>query len=95
MVGDIIDDQWNVLNPEVLKRKFEFSFNILDYYRLKYLVKTFITTYKEEGPSNYMRPCCPSHLKILYKSKRDAKIFITYYWKETPSTQSLYLNGKS
>ena len=26
MVGDIIVDQWNVLSPEVLKRKFEFSF---------------------------------------------------------------------
>ena len=101
MVGDIIDDQWNVLNPEVLKRKFEFSFNILDYYRLKYLVKTFITTYKEEGPSNYMRPCCPSHLKILYKSKKGCKDFYnlllerdTKYPVPIPKWEELVLHSK-
>ena len=102
MVGDIIDDQWNVLiSPEVLKRKFEFSFNILDYCRLKYLVKTFITTNKEEGPSNYLRTCCPFHLKILYKSKKGCKDFYnlllerdTKYPVPIPKWEELVLHSK-
>ena len=56
--------------PRGFRRNLNLAFNILDYYRLKYLVKTFISTYKEEGPSNYLRPCCPFYLKILYNSKK-------------------------
>ena len=49
MVGNIINDQWNnILSPEVIETKFECSFNILDYYRLKYLVKKNHQYLKEE-----------------------------------------------
>ena len=54
---------------EILKNRYYFNINILDYYRVKLLVQNFINKNKFGENFHHVRSSLPFHLKILMKSK--------------------------
>ena len=69
-IGDIVDNRGKVEAIEVLKNRYYFNINILDYYRVKLHVQNFISKNKFGENFHYARPSLPFHLKILMKSKK-------------------------
>ena len=74
-IGDIVDNRRKVEAIEVLKNRYYFNINILDYYRVKLLVQNFISKNKCGENFHYARPSLPFHLKILMKSKKGCQDF--------------------
>ena len=73
-VGDVLDQQGNFCTVHELRKSFKLNpINILEYYRIKKLVQTYIgkfesfsTMVKKIGPGR------PSHLNIILKNRRGA-----------------------
>jgi len=76
-VADIIDDTYKVYNFEILKNIFNIpSLNLLEYYRLRGLIKNFLKKYRPLGDTiekqKYM-PILPFHIQTIHKSPKGSK----------------------
>ena len=93
LVGDIIKSEGNVLSHEELNRKYNFQCNIIEYQRIKLLVKTFVTTYRDGNIFPYQRPIWSIYLQNLSKSKKGSKDFYNIYMSaesEEPSGEAVW-----
>ena len=62
LVGDLLDSKGQFISFESLKEMYKFNPSILEYYRIKAIVKTFVETNKTEQFLPYSRPPLPLHL---------------------------------
>ena len=75
LVGDLIDSNGRVISLENLNEIYRFNPNILEYYRIKALVKTFVETYKIGQFFPYSRPPLPFHMQFLLKANKGCRNF--------------------
>ena len=75
-IGDLLSETGNILSREELQRMYNLrNINILDYYRIKLLVRSFMNKYAQVTNENCARvvgPFIPFHVKILFKSQKGA-----------------------
>ena len=75
-IGDLLSETGNILSREELQRMYNLrNINILDYYRIKLLVRSFMNKYAQvtnENCAGVVRPFIPFHVKILFKSQKGA-----------------------
>ena len=82
LVGDIIDSNGDILTLESMRERFHFNPNILDYYRMKKLLKTFVNNHRKELPLSCSRPFIPLHLQVLHKGLKGCQLFYKIFRSE-------------
>ena len=74
-VGDILDTNGKIMDLNVLKDKYNFNINILNYLSVKQIINNFVNQNKKGNTYNYERPFLPFHVTILNPSKNKNKEF--------------------
>ena len=72
-VGDLIDNSGSILSIEEINTKFNLSINFLEYFQVRLSVNKFISKNKKSDIFNYIKPVLPSHVKILFFTKKGSK----------------------
>ena len=72
LVGDLLNSKGQFISFESLKEMYKFNPSILEYYRIKAIVKTLLKleTNKIEQFLPYSRPSLPLHLQVILKSSK-------------------------
>ena len=81
LVGDIIDFNGEILTLESIRERFYFNRNILEYFRMKQLINTFINSHKKELQLPCSRAFIPPHLQVLHKGLKGCQIFMLEHIK--------------
>ena len=82
IVGDVITSDGVLLSREQIAQTYNYI-NILEYFRLKSLIKKFISKYSSGGIFDAPRPHVPFHMQIILQSQGRSKVFYNYLTKET------------
>ena len=94
-MGDVITSEGAVLSREQIAQTYNFNGNILEYFRLKSLIKKFISKYSNDGTFDMPRPHVPLHMQTVLQSQGRSKAFYNYLTKETnEATRKCEENGK-
>ena len=68
-VGDMIAEEGTTMTLESMRSIFIVNINILHYFRIKKLIQSFTSDFKDETPIKLQLPNCPFHLPILLRQK--------------------------
>ena len=82
LVGDLIDSNGRFISLENLKEIYRFNPNILEYYRIKALVKTFVETNKIGQFFSLFKASSPIPHAVFAKSKQRMSKFLQNTWNE-------------
>ena len=83
IVGDVITSDGVILSREQIAQTYNFNVNILQYFRLKSLIRKFISKYSNGGTFDAPRLHVPFHMQIIIQSQGRSKVFYDYLTKET------------
>ena len=75
-VGDMITEEDTTMTLESMRFIYNVNINILHYFRIIKLIKSFTSDFKDENPIKLQHPNCPFHLQILLRHKRGTEKFI-------------------
>ena len=70
------------LSREQITQTYNFNVNILEYFRLKSLIKKFISKYSSGGTFDAPRPHVPFHMQTVLQSQGRSKVFYNHLIKE-------------
>ena len=70
-VGDMMTEEGTTMTLENMRSIFNVNINILHYFRIRKLIKSFTGDSKDGNPIKLQHPNCPFHLQILLKQKRE------------------------
>ena len=81
--GDAITSEGVFLSRKQITQTYNFNVNILKYFRLKSLIKKFISKYSSGGTFDAPRPHVPFHMQTVLQSQGRSKVFYNHLIKET------------
>ena len=76
IIGDIVDDNMNILNREILEQKFGFRIrNFLLYYRIRSEINKYIQKIRKTiSPDQcFSRPLIPHHIRLITRCKQGCR----------------------
>ena len=85
-MGDVITSEGAIKSREQIAQTYNFNVNILEYFRIKSLLKKFISKYSSGGDFDKPRPHVPFHMQTVLQSQGRSKVFYNYLTKETNET---------
>ena len=68
-VGDMMTEEGTTMTLESMRPIFNVNINILHYFRIRKLIKSFTSDFKDGNPIK-LHQNCPFHLQILLKQKK-------------------------
>ena len=75
LISDIVDEQGVVVNLELLKQKFNFNVNFLNYLTIRKCITEFIKNNQSGVNFSCAKPCIPFHIRSLISTVKASKIF--------------------
>ena len=78
-MGDLTTEEGTAMTLESMKSTFNVNVNILHYFRIRKLIKSFTSDFKNENLPKLQHPNCPFHLKILLKQNRGCREFYNIF----------------
>ena len=83
IVRDVITSEGAILSREQIAQTYKFNVNILKYFRLRSLIKKFISKYSSGGAFDMPRPHVSFHMQTVLQSQGHSKMFYNYLTMET------------
>ena len=81
-IGDLLHENGQVLSKEDISKKFSFTnINILDYYRIRTILRIFITQNKKGDTFKNFQPSIPHHISVFFRtnfSSKDTYLFLNH-----------------
>ena len=77
-VGHLMTEEGKTMTLYSVKSTFSVNINILDYFQIKKLIKSFTSDFKDENSLKIPYPNCPFHLQILLKQKGMYRILLYF-----------------
>ena len=91
-IGDLLNNNGSIISIEEIKIKFNLCVNFLEYYQDRLSVNKFISKFKKSDIFNYIMPVLPSHVKILFFSKKGSKKIYSILNNYTENLQLKFKN---
>ena len=81
LVGDILNNQGEILSQVQLEQKFAFQINFLEYYSVKIIIKAFLKCYETVTGSfdQPPQPSVPMHIAFSLIIKMEPKVSIKIF----------------
>ena len=92
IVGDLVNENGEIKAYEQIKHTYGVKFNILNYYRIRGLLKVFIKKHKKGEEFSLDRPHILGHVHLLYSKVKGSRLFYLeqnkHLFKESPLCES-------
>ena len=73
-IGDIVDNDGNILSQNSISTKFDFyNINFLEYFRVRSCLNEFIDKFKKDEYFSFHVPCIPNHLETLLRQRKGSR----------------------